>query len=125
MFQTYSNKTGNELPVTIESSLSRLSGAAQRSHGPQSAVCPALIPCFVVAFGAIIARRLPGPRAVIGVLLSAAGVAVLGGTHSVLGFGPWNLVVLGGVACAGLCNVLTDRGRSTPQPRAFLVNPLR
>jgi drug/metabolite transporter (DMT)-like permease len=65
--------------------------------------------CFVVAFAAIIARRSPGPRAVIGVLLSAAGVAVLGGTHSLLGFGPWNLVVLGGVACAGLCNVLTDR----------------
>jgi drug/metabolite transporter (DMT)-like permease len=65
--------------------------------------------CFVVAFCAIIARRSPGPRAVIGVLLSAAGVAVLGGTHSLLGIGPWNLVVLAGVACAGLCNVLTDR----------------
>jgi drug/metabolite transporter (DMT)-like permease len=65
--------------------------------------------CFVVAFGAIIARRSPGPRAVIGVLLSAAGVAVLGGTRSLLGIGPWDLVVLGGVACAGLCNVLTDR----------------
>jgi drug/metabolite transporter (DMT)-like permease len=65
--------------------------------------------CFVVAFAAIIARRSPGPRAVGGVLLSAAGVAVLGGTHSLLGIGPWNLVVLGGVACAGLCNVLTDR----------------
>ncbi len=65
--------------------------------------------CFVVAFAAIIARRSPGPRAVSGVLLSAAGVAVLGGTHSLLGIGPWNLVVLGGVACAGLCNVLTDR----------------
>jgi drug/metabolite transporter (DMT)-like permease len=65
--------------------------------------------CFVVAFGAIIARRSPGPRAVTGVLLSAAGVAVLGGTRSLLGIGPWNLVVLGGVACAGLCNVLTDR----------------
>src|ERR1700722_226974 len=61
--------------------------------------------CFVVAFAAIIARRSPGPRAVGGVLLSAAGVAVLGGTHSLLGIGPWNLVVLGGVACAGLCNV--------------------
>jgi drug/metabolite transporter (DMT)-like permease len=65
--------------------------------------------CFVVAFCALIARRSPGPRAVTGVLLSAAGVAVLGGTHSLLGFGPWNLVVLGGVACAGLCNVLTGR----------------
>ena len=65
--------------------------------------------CFVVAFAAIIARRSPGPRAVIGVLLSAAGVAVLGGSRSLLGIGPWNLVVLGGVACAGLCNVLTDR----------------
>ena len=65
--------------------------------------------CFVVAFGAIIARRSPGPRAVVGVLLSAAGVAVLGGTRSLLGISPWNLVVLGGVACAGLCNVLTDR----------------
>ena len=65
--------------------------------------------CFVVAFCAIIARRSPGPRAVVGVLLSAAGVAVLGGTHSLLGIGPWDLVVLGGVACAGLCNVLTDR----------------
>jgi len=65
--------------------------------------------CFVVAFGAIIARRSPGPRAVMGVLLSAAGVAVLGGTHALLGISPWNLVVLGGVACAGLCNVLTDR----------------
>ena len=65
--------------------------------------------CFVVAFAALIARRSPGPRAVIGVLLSAAGVAVLGGTHSLLGHCLWNLVVLGGVACAGLCNVLTDR----------------
>jgi drug/metabolite transporter (DMT)-like permease len=65
--------------------------------------------CFVVAFGAIIARRSPGHRAITGVLLSAAGVAVLGGTHSLLGIGPWNLVVLGGVACAGLSNVLTDR----------------
>jgi drug/metabolite transporter (DMT)-like permease len=65
--------------------------------------------CFVVAFCAVIARRSPGPRAVIGVLLSAAGVAVLGGTHSLLGIGLWDLVVLAGVACAGLCNVLTDR----------------
>src|ERR1700749_2469133 len=50
--------------------------------------------CFVVAFGAIIARRSPGHRAVIGVLLSAAGGAGLGGTHALLGIGPWNLVVL-------------------------------
>jgi drug/metabolite transporter (DMT)-like permease len=26
-----------------------------------------------------------------------------------LGMGPWELLVLGGVACAGLCNVLTER----------------
>jgi drug/metabolite transporter (DMT)-like permease len=65
--------------------------------------------CFVVAFGTIIARRLPGLRVVIGVLLSAAGVAALGGTRSLLGIGPWELVVLGGVASAGLCNVLTER----------------
>jgi drug/metabolite transporter (DMT)-like permease len=65
--------------------------------------------CFVVAFGALIARRSPGGRAVLGVLLSAAGVAALGGTRSLFGMGPWELLVLGGVACAGLCNVLTER----------------
>jgi drug/metabolite transporter (DMT)-like permease len=65
--------------------------------------------CFVIAFSAVIARRLPGSRAATGVLLSAAGVAALGGTRSLLGIGPWELVVLGGVACAGLCNVLTGR----------------
>jgi drug/metabolite transporter (DMT)-like permease len=65
--------------------------------------------CFVVAFGAIIARRLPGSRVVTGVLLSAAGVAALGGTRSLLRISPWEMVVLGGVACAGLCNVLTER----------------
>ena len=65
--------------------------------------------CFVVAFGALIARRSPGSRAVLGVLLSAAGVAALGGTRSMLGMGPWELLVLGGVACAGLCNVLSER----------------
>src|SRR3984957_2164385 len=55
--------------------------------------------CFVVAFGALIARRSPGSRAVVGVLLSAAGVAVLGGgARSLLGIGPWELLVLGGVA---------------------------
>jgi drug/metabolite transporter (DMT)-like permease len=65
--------------------------------------------CFVVAFGAIVARRGPGSRAVLGVLLSAAGVAALGGTRSLLGIGPWELLVLAGVACAGLCNVLSER----------------
>jgi drug/metabolite transporter (DMT)-like permease len=65
--------------------------------------------CFVVAFGALIARRSPGSRAVLGVLLSAAGVAALGGTRSLLGTGPWELLVLAGVACAGFCNVLTER----------------
>ena len=65
--------------------------------------------CFVVAFGALIARRSPGCRAVLGVLLSAAGVAALGGTRSLFGMGPWELLVLGGVACAGLCNVLSER----------------
>ena len=65
--------------------------------------------CFVVAFAAVIARRSPGSRAVTGVLLSAAGVAALGGTRSLLGMGPWELLVLGGVACAGLCNVLSER----------------
>jgi drug/metabolite transporter (DMT)-like permease len=65
--------------------------------------------CFVVAFGAVIARRSPGSRAVIGVLLSAAGVAVLGGARAPLGIGPWELLVLGGVACAGFCNVLSER----------------
>ena len=65
--------------------------------------------CFVVAFGALIARRAPGPRAVLGVLLSAAGVAALGGARSLFGMGPWELLVLGGVACAGLCNVLSER----------------
>lgn len=65
--------------------------------------------CFVVAFGAVIARRAPGSRAVTGVLLSAAGVAALGGSRSPLGMSPWELLVLGGVACAGLCNVLTER----------------
>jgi drug/metabolite transporter (DMT)-like permease len=65
--------------------------------------------CFVVAFGALIARRAPGSRAVLGVLMSAAGVAVLGGTRSLLGMSPWELLVLGGVACAGLCNVLSER----------------
>ena len=42
-------------------------------------------------------------------LLSAAGVAALGGTRSLFGMGPWELLVLGGVACAGLCNVLSER----------------
>jgi drug/metabolite transporter (DMT)-like permease len=65
--------------------------------------------CFVVAFGALIARRSPGSRAVLGVLVSAAGVAVLSGTRSLLGISPWDVLVLGGVACAGLCNVLSDR----------------
>ena len=65
--------------------------------------------CFVVAFGALIARRAPGSRAVLGVLMSAAGVAALGGTRSLLGMSPWELLVLGGVACAGLCNVLSER----------------
>jgi drug/metabolite transporter (DMT)-like permease len=65
--------------------------------------------CFVVAFGALIARRAPGSRAVLGVLMSAAGVAVLGGGRSLFGLGPWELLVLGGVACAGLCNVLSER----------------
>ncbi len=65
--------------------------------------------CFVVAFGALIARRAPGSRAVLGVLLSAAGVAALGGARSRFGLGPWELLVLGGVACAGLCNVLSER----------------
>lgn len=65
--------------------------------------------CFVVAFGALIARRAPGSRAVLGVLISAAGVAALGGTRSLLGMSPWELLVLGGVACAGLCNVLSER----------------
>jgi drug/metabolite transporter (DMT)-like permease len=65
--------------------------------------------CFVVAFGAIVARRGPGSRAVLGVLLSAVGVAALGGTRSLLGIGPWELLVLAGVACAGLCNVLSER----------------
>jgi O-acetylserine/cysteine efflux transporter len=63
--------------------------------------------CFVVAFGALIARRAPGWRAVFGVLMSAAGVAALGGGRSMPG--PWELLVLGGVACAGLCNVLSER----------------
>ncbi len=63
--------------------------------------------CFVVAFGALIARRAPGSRAVLGVLMSAAGVAALGGGRSLPG--PWELLVLGGVACAGLCNVLSER----------------
>jgi drug/metabolite transporter (DMT)-like permease len=65
--------------------------------------------CFVVAFGAVIARRLPGARVVLGVLLSAVGVAALGGSRAPLGVSPWELLVLGGVACAGLCNVLTER----------------
>ncbi len=65
--------------------------------------------CFVVAFGALIARRAPGSRAVLGVLISAAGVTTLGGARSLLGIGPWELLVLGGVACAGLCNVLSER----------------
>jgi drug/metabolite transporter (DMT)-like permease len=65
--------------------------------------------CFTVAFGALIARRAPRSRVVMGVLLSAAGVAVLGGTRSLLGMSPWELLVLGGVACAGLCNVLSER----------------
>jgi drug/metabolite transporter (DMT)-like permease len=65
--------------------------------------------CFVVAFGAVVARRAPGSRAVLGVLLSAVGVAALGGTRSLLGFGPWELLVLAGVGCAGLCNVLSER----------------
>jgi drug/metabolite transporter (DMT)-like permease len=65
--------------------------------------------CFVVAFGALIARRAPGSRAVLGVLISAAGVTALGGARSLLGIGPWELLVLGGVACAGLCNVLSER----------------
>ena len=63
--------------------------------------------CFVVAFGAIVARRAPGYRAVLGVLLSAAGVAALGGTRSMPSL--WELLVLAGVACAGLCNVLSER----------------
>lgn len=65
--------------------------------------------CFVVAFGALLARRAPGSRAVLGVLMSAAGVAALGGTRSLFGMSPWELLVLGGVACAGLCNVLSER----------------
>jgi drug/metabolite transporter (DMT)-like permease len=64
--------------------------------------------CFVVAFCAIVARRAPGSRAVLGVLLSAAGVAALGGTRSLMP-SPWELLVLAGVACAGLCNVLSER----------------
>ena len=65
--------------------------------------------CFVVAFAALAARRSPGTRAVTGVLLSAAGVAVLGANRSLIGLSPWDLLVLGGVASAALCNVLTDR----------------
>jgi drug/metabolite transporter (DMT)-like permease len=43
------------------------------------------------------------------VLLSAAGIALLGATRSVVGLSVWNLLVLAGVASAALCNVLTDR----------------
>jgi drug/metabolite transporter (DMT)-like permease len=65
--------------------------------------------CFVVAFAALIARRSPGIRAITGVLLSAAGIALLGATRSVVGLSVWDLLVLAGVASAALCNVLTDR----------------
>jgi drug/metabolite transporter (DMT)-like permease len=65
--------------------------------------------CFVVAFAALLSRGWPGARAVTGVLLSAVGVAVLGAGRSVVGLSPWDLLVLGGVATAALCNVLTDR----------------
>ena len=56
--------------------------------------------CFVVAFGALIARRAPGSRAVLGVLISAAGVTTPRRRALLLGIGPWGLLVLGGVACA-------------------------
>ena len=72
--------------------------------------------CFVVFFAAISARRSPGARAVCGVLVSAAGVAVLAGNRALPGIGRWDLVVLAGVACAGLCNVLTDRVLSDDVP---------
>jgi drug/metabolite transporter (DMT)-like permease len=36
-------------------------------------------------------------------------MAALGGSRSALGMSPWELLVLAGVACAGLCNVLTER----------------
>jgi drug/metabolite transporter (DMT)-like permease len=65
--------------------------------------------CFVVAFAALVARCWPGGRAVTGVLLSAAGIAILGATRSLVGLSPWDLLVLAGVAAAALCNVLTDR----------------
>jgi drug/metabolite transporter (DMT)-like permease len=65
--------------------------------------------CFVVAFAALVTRRWPGTRAVTGVLLSAAGIAVLGANRSGVGFSRWDLLVLAGVAGAALCNVLTDR----------------
>jgi drug/metabolite transporter (DMT)-like permease len=77
--------------------------------------------CFVVLFAAISARRSPGGRAVLGVLLSAAGVAVLGGNRAQLAMSPWDLVVLCGVACAGLCNVLTDRVLSDDVPPLTLT----
>jgi drug/metabolite transporter (DMT)-like permease len=65
--------------------------------------------CFVVAITAMVGRRWPGIRAVIGVLLSAAGIALLGATRSGVGLSGWDLLVLAGVASAALCNVLTDR----------------
>lgn len=42
-------------------------------------------------------------------VLSAAGIALIGATRSVVWFSVWDLLVLAGVASAALCNVVTDR----------------
>jgi drug/metabolite transporter (DMT)-like permease len=56
--------------------------------------------CFVAAMVAFWRHRRPTARSVIGVLLSASGVAALGGAHAILGLGAGDLLVLAGVASA-------------------------
>jgi drug/metabolite transporter (DMT)-like permease len=65
--------------------------------------------CFVVAMAAFWRRRRPTARSVIGVLLSASGVAALGGAHAILGLGAGDLLVLAGVASAALSSVIASR----------------
>ncbi|RKN77314.1 DMT family transporter [Streptomyces klenkii] len=64
---------------------------------------------FIVALAAFVNRRLPTGRAVAGVVLAAAGVALLGGPRADLGLSLGSFLVLAGSLAAAIATMIAGR----------------
>lgn len=73
---------------------------------------------FIVALAAFLNRRMPTGRAVTGVVLAAAGVALLGGPRADLGLSAGSLLVLAGSLAAAIATMIAGRAVLVLDPLA-------